>query len=89
MIDAACGGTFFNKNEDEAWALFETLSENSQHHASSSRRSLATSSSAPKRGGIYGIGHTVDVQDPVAVLSKKLDQLLARGQTNTPTPHVQ
>ena len=88
MIDAACGGTFFNKNEDEAWALFETLSENSQHHASSSRRTLTVSSNVPKRGGLYEVGHVVDVQDPVAVLSKKLDQLLARGQPNTPTPLV-
>ena len=77
MIDAACGGTFFNKNEDEVWALFETLSENSQHHASSSRRTLTTSSSVPKRGGLYEVGHAADVQNPVAMLSKKLDQLLA------------
>ena len=78
MIDAACKGTFFNKNEDEAWALFETLSENSQHYASSSRRTLTASSSVSKRDGLYEVGHVVDVQDPVA-----------RGQPNTPTPLVQ
>ena len=33
MIDSFCGGTFMMKCEDEAWNLFETLSENSLHHA--------------------------------------------------------
>ena len=34
MVDASCSGTFMTKNEDEAWDLFETLSDNSMHHAS-------------------------------------------------------
>ena len=90
MIDAACGGTFFNKNKNEVWALFETLSENSQHHASSIRRNLINSSSGPKRGGMYEVGHAVDAHDPIALLSKKLDQIvLALGQSKTPTPPIQ
>ena len=36
MVESSCGGTFMTKSEDEAWSLFETLSENSMHHASSS-----------------------------------------------------
>jgi hypothetical protein len=30
MAYASCGGTFMLKNEDEAWAMFENLSNNSR-----------------------------------------------------------
>jgi hypothetical protein len=30
-MDGACAGTFLSKTEDEAWNLFDTLSENSIH----------------------------------------------------------
>jgi hypothetical protein len=30
MVDASCGGTFMLKSEDEAWAMFENLSNNSR-----------------------------------------------------------
>ncbi|KAI5659590.1 hypothetical protein M9H77_28383 [Catharanthus roseus] len=36
MVDSSCGGTFLHKTEDEAWDLFENLSDNSQQHATSS-----------------------------------------------------
>lgn len=49
MDNASCGGTFLSKNEDEAWKLFEVLSENSIHRASVSRSVSPASSSAPKR----------------------------------------
>jgi hypothetical protein len=29
-VDASCGGTFMLKSEDEAWAMFENLSNNSR-----------------------------------------------------------
>ena len=34
MVDAACGGAFMSKSEEEAYDLFEMLSENSINHAS-------------------------------------------------------
>ncbi|MQM10882.1 hypothetical protein Taro_043781 [Colocasia esculenta] len=34
MVDASCGGAFMTKSEDEAYNLFDTLSENSINHAS-------------------------------------------------------
>ena len=45
MVDASCGGTFMSKSEDEAYDLFEMLSENSINHASLSsyERSIGTS----------------------------------------------
>ena len=65
-----------NPSEIDFKVLFETLSENSQHHASSGHRAPANPFSAPKKGGIYEVGHAVDVQDQVAAMSRKLDQLL-------------
>ena len=66
MVDASCGGTFMLKNEHEAWQLFETLSENSLHHMSAAQRD---SPNAPKRGGIYEVGHAIDVYSKVDELS--------------------
>jgi hypothetical protein len=43
MVDASCGGTFMLKSEDDAWTLFENLSENSLHHSSSGCRTNAQS----------------------------------------------
>ena len=43
-------GTFMLKSEDEAWALFENLSSNSVHHASTKCRAPAPK--APKVDGI-------------------------------------
>ena len=89
MIDSACGGTFFSKTEDEAKALFETLAKNSQHHASSGRRAPTNPFNAPKKGGIYEVGHSVGVQDQFLVdLSRKLDKVLL-GQFSTPIASVQ
>ena len=45
MVDASCGGAFMSKSEDEAYDLFEMLSENSINHASLSsyERSIGAS----------------------------------------------
>ncbi|KAI5683028.1 hypothetical protein M9H77_04256 [Catharanthus roseus] len=40
MVDSSCGSTFLHKTADEAWDLFENLSDNSQQHATSSRVGL-------------------------------------------------
>ena len=78
MVDAACGGTFMLKSEDEAWALFETLSENSMHHASASRSERATPvQDGAKKAGIFEIGMHLELQNKVDQLSQKLDQLLS------------
>ena len=70
------------KNEHEAWQLFETLSENSLHHMSAAQRD---SHNAPKRGGIYEVGHAIDVYSKVDELSQKLDRLLQGGTASSPT----
>jgi len=38
MVDDSCGGTFMMKSENEAWILFDNLSENSMQHAFTSSR---------------------------------------------------
>ena len=50
MVDASCGGAFMSKSEDEAYTLFEILSENSINHASLS--SYERLISQQKRAGI-------------------------------------
>jgi hypothetical protein len=77
MVDAACGGTFMLKSEDEAWSLFETLSENSMHHATTSRFDKATpAQDSTKKAGIFEIGMNLELSNKVDQLSQKLDQFL-------------
>ena len=77
MVDAACGGTFMLKSEDEAWLLFETLSENSMHHATASRSDRAAPvQDSTKKAGIFEIGMNLELSNKVDQLSHKLDQLL-------------
>ncbi|KAI5677339.1 hypothetical protein M9H77_08289 [Catharanthus roseus] len=51
MVDSSCGGTFLHKTADEAWDLFEILTDNSQQHAISSR--IGTSRQIGNRVGMY------------------------------------
>ncbi|KAI5677956.1 hypothetical protein M9H77_08906 [Catharanthus roseus] len=51
MVDSSCGGAFLHKTADEAWDLFENLSDNSQQHATSSH--VGTSRQIGNRGGMY------------------------------------
>ena len=73
MVDASGGGNFFYMTTEEAWKLFEHLSENSHLHT--------TSHSDPPRqlgskGGVYEVTDSIAVFSKVDALSKKFDQLL-------------
>ena len=48
LLDAASGGTFMSKYEDEALELIELVAENSHHHAAKSFRGR----SSPAKGGM-------------------------------------
>ena len=48
VLDAASGGTFMSKYEDEALELIELVAENSHHHAAKSFEGR----SAPVKGGM-------------------------------------
>ncbi|KAI5677391.1 hypothetical protein M9H77_08341 [Catharanthus roseus] len=86
MVDSSCGGTFLHKTADEAWDLFENLSDNSQQHATSSR--VGTSRQIGNRG-MYEVSQNVDLSLKVDALSKKFDQLLALNTLPTNSPNVQ
>ena len=75
------------KSEDEAWQLFEILSENSLHHMSTSIRDKPMLN--PKRGGIYEVGNTIDIHHKVDELSQKLDRLLSIGRSPSPSRQIQ
>jgi len=73
MVDVSCDGTFITKNENEAWEFFDTLSDNSIHHASVVRSDNSTSNIIQKKNGVYESGHSVDIHSKVDLLTQKLD----------------
>ncbi|GAV84626.1 LOW QUALITY PROTEIN: hypothetical protein CFOL_v3_28070, partial [Cephalotus follicularis] len=81
MVDASCGGTFMHKSEDEAWQLFESLSENSLHHLSS--RVEPSAMGTQKKGGIYEVSQFETIKAKVDMLSQKLDKVLTIGTLPT------
>jgi hypothetical protein len=87
MVDASCGGSLMNKNEQSAWELFETMSDTSQHQATyqhSDRATTAASSSKPR--GLYEVSPSDHLALKVDSLAEKLDQFLSLGSTSTPPP---
>jgi hypothetical protein len=59
MVDASFVGTFMMKSKDEAWILFENLSNNSIQHAST--RCKAPVPKAPKIEGLFEVGHSSNI----------------------------
>ncbi|MQL75221.1 hypothetical protein Taro_007589 [Colocasia esculenta] len=74
MVDASCGGAFMTKSEDEAYNLFETLSENSTNHASlhSYERALGP----VKKAELYELRGRGESDSRVEDLLERLDQRL-------------
>jgi hypothetical protein len=58
-VDASCGGTFMLKSEDEAWAMFENLSNNSHQQAFNRQREPAPK--APKTKSLFEVGPSTDM----------------------------
>ena len=75
MVDASCGGNLMSKSEDEAYDLFETLSENLINHASlsSNERSVGPSGKA----GLYEIKNhgNNDSRMDMTLIAQKLDKV--------------
>jgi hypothetical protein len=86
MVDASCGGTFMMKSENEAWILFDNLSENSVQHASTSRRTPTPKAS--KTENIFEASTPFDVTTKVDALSRKINQLMAAGFAPTSSSHI-
>ena len=66
MLDAASGGTFMSKYEDEALELIELVTKNSHHHAAKSFRGRSASS----KGGMLD-GKTMEM----GMLLDKIEKL--------------
>ena len=63
------------KSEDEAWAMFENLSNNS--HQQVSNRQRAPALKAPKTESLFEVGYPSDMATQVVdAITKKLDQLM-------------
>jgi hypothetical protein len=78
MVDASCGGTFMLKSEDEAWVMFENLSNNSRQQVFNRRRALAPK--PPKMESIFEVGQPSNVATQVVdAVTKRLDQLMIAG----------
>ena len=65
------------------------MSENSLHHMSAARRDPPIGPVGPKRGGMYEVGHAVDIYSKVDELSQKLDQILQAGNNSSSSHHTQ
>ena len=71
-------GDIHLKSEDEAWAMFENLSNNSIQQVSNRRREPVPK--APKTKSLFEVGHSSDMATQVVdAITKKLDQLMIAG----------
>jgi len=74
------------KTSEEAWELFEHLSENSYLHSTSSHSDL------PRQLGskrwIYDVSHSIDLSRKVDALAKKFHQLLYMNKVSN-VPYMQ
>ena len=68
MVDVSCGSNFLYKTPEEAWELFEHLSEKSHLHATSSHFYLPRHLGS--KGKIYEVTHSIDLSNKVDALSK-------------------
>ena len=75
MVDASCGGTFMSKSEDEAYDLFEMLSENSISHTSLS--SYERMIRLAKRTGLYEVKNQRESENRMDInaLTQKLNKM--------------
>ena len=65
------------KSEDEAWAMFENLSNNSRQQVSN--RWKAPIPKAPKTESLFEVGNPSDMAPKVNAIAKKLDQIMIAG----------
>ncbi|XP_058181269.1 uncharacterized protein LOC131299708 [Rhododendron vialii] len=88
MVDASCGGSVMVKNEEDAWQLFETMSEGSLQNVSFERRTKSVITSSDKPRGMLEIKPSHDLQSKVDALTEKVEQFLTKGSaTSQPPPY--
>ncbi|XP_058211553.1 uncharacterized protein LOC131323727 [Rhododendron vialii] len=80
MVDASCGGSVMVKSEEEAWQLFETMSEGSLQNVSFERRGESVTTGSDKPQGMYEIKPSHDLNSKVEILTEKVNA--AQGYAN-------
>ncbi|CAN6487250.1 unnamed protein product [Victoria cruziana] len=81
VIDSSCGGLLMLKSEDEAWLLYDTLSENSLHNTGPT---LLRHHQVKK--GVSEVGSRSQTDSKLDSLSKKMDKLLSTRGTSYGQP---
>ncbi|CAN6454585.1 unnamed protein product [Victoria cruziana] len=77
VIDSSCAGSLMMKSEDNAWILYDTLSENSLHNTGPT-----VLRHQPAKKGVSEVGSGPHDESKLDSLSRKMDQLLnSRGNT--------
>ncbi|CAN6453713.1 unnamed protein product [Victoria cruziana] len=82
VIDSSCGGSLMMKSEDDAWILYDTLSESSLHNTGPT-----VLRHQPAKKGVSEVGSSPHDESKLDSLSRKMDQLLnSRGNTGYRQP---
>ncbi|XP_038685730.1 uncharacterized protein LOC119985512 [Tripterygium wilfordii] len=69
LVDSACGGAFMNKTSNEAFQIFETLSENSQQFSIGGRQGSRSRS-------VYEVNVRNGSSSQITAIENKLDMLM-------------
>ncbi|CAN6476611.1 unnamed protein product [Victoria cruziana] len=81
VIDSLCGGSLMMKSEDDAWLLYDTLSENSLHNTGPT-----VLRHQPVKKGISEVGSGSQINSKLDSLSRKMDQLISSHGTGYGQP---
>ena len=76
IVDSACGGALMEKNSEEAYELFGTLSENSQQFSCRTRQ-------MGKKQGVYEVQSQGNVTTQMAAMDKKIDMIIKAMASNS------
>ncbi|CAN6446970.1 unnamed protein product [Victoria cruziana] len=81
VIYSSCGGSLMMKSEDDAWLLYDTLSENSLYNTGPTvlRHQIV-------KKGVSELGSRTQVDSKLDSLSRKMDQLLTSRGTGYGQP---
>ncbi|RVW76607.1 hypothetical protein CK203_048711 [Vitis vinifera] len=80
LLETMCGGDFMNKSPNEAFEFLNYVAEISRSWDEPHERDLHKSKSqSNSKGGIYMLNEDVDLQAKMIALTKRLEELEAKG----------
>nr|CAN64804.1 hypothetical protein VITISV_012466 [Vitis vinifera] len=80
LLETICGGDFMSKSPDEAFEFLNYVAEISRSWDEPHERDLHRSKSqSNSKGGMYMLNENVDLQAKMIVLTKRLEELEAKG----------